>query len=453
MISMRILLDSNLYEEMRCDSVLSDNLEELRRILEDAGIQIDPRTLSIEVLSGIADSYDFIITENRDIHKAYNKLNIIDKILLIDEALQIFRGYLTRDAITAPPALKSEPVGNLDYYDPIFDSLKEEYNPVFEIWFKKISNEGRNCWVYYRTDGSIGALLIYKFEEEYIDDSKPSLPKKKRLKIATLKVTHIGYKIGELFIKMAVDISVRNGINEIYLTHFTRSPDRLVELITEYGFEKIAVKDNGEDIFVKRLTAKGYEKQKYRSPIEISRIFYPSFYDGNDVKKFIVPILPLYHNKLFTDFPRRQTTLLEHSSDFIVEGNTIKKAYLSHSNIKRMGPGDLILFYRSEDLQAITSIGVVESIYTGIIDAESVLRLAGKRTVFSQQEINKLVQEGPVSVFLFRHHIHLTKPFGLMELLEGGILKGAPQSAMELSQEKYIKIKEIGGIDGRFTIH
>ena len=450
---MKILLDSNIFKEIDADLVLSDSLGELRRILDEAVIQLVPYELSIEALRGIADSYDFIITENRDIHKASNKLNIIDKILLVDEALQIFKGYLTRDTVVVPPALKSELVGNLDYDDPIFDSLKEEYNPKFERWFKDISKKGRNSWVYYRTDGRIGALLIYKFEEESIDDSKPSLPKKKRLKIATLKVTYIGYKIGELFIKMAVDISIKNGINEIYLTHFTKSPDRLVELISDYGFIKIAVKDNGEDIFVKRLTIKGDEKQKYHSPIEISRRFYPSFYDGNDVKKFIVPIQPIYHNKLFTDFPKRQTTLGEHSGDFIIEGNTIKKAYISHSNIKRMSPGDLILFYRSEDLKAITTIGVVEEIHVGISCAESVLRLAGKRTVFSQHEIQKLVQEGPVSVFLFRHHIHLTKPVDIKELLVEGILKGAPQSVMECSPEKYIKIKELGDIDGRFTIH
>ncbi len=450
---MKLLLDSYVFEEVKRDKVLSENLEDLRNTLREASIELDNRTLSIADLKSFADLYDFIITENRDIHKISNELGIYDKILLLDEALQIFKGYLTRDRIITPPALKSELVSNLDYSDPIFDSLKEDYNPEFERWFKKISNQGRNSWVYYRTDGHIGALLIYKFEDESIDDSKPSFPKKKRLKIATLKVTHIGYKIGELFIKMAVDVSVRNGINEIYLTHFTKPQDRLVELISEYGFNKVATKDNGEDIFAKRLTAKGYEELKDCSPIEISRIFYPSFYDGDDVKKFVVPIQPAFHNKLFTDFPNRQTTLFEHSGEFITEGNTIRKAYLSHSNIKKISPGDLILFYRSEDLQAIISIGVIESVHIGICDAEKMLQLAGKRTVFSRMEIDKLVEEGPVSVFLFRHHIHLTKPLGIKELIENGILKDSPRSAMELSPEGYIKIKEIGGIDGRFTIH
>ncbi len=276
---------------------------------------------------------------------------------------------------------------------------------------------------------------------------------KKRLKIATLKVTHNRYKIGELFIKMAVDISLRNGINEIYLTHFTKPTDPLVELISEYGFKKAAIKNNGEDIFVKRLIAKGAENIKDHSPIEISKIFYPSFYDGDLVRKFVVPIKPIYHVKLFTDFPKRQTTLFEHSGEFIIEGNTIKKAYLSHSSIKRMGPGDLILFYRSGDLQAITSIGVMESTHIGINDAEEILKLVGKRTVFSRDEIDTLVREGTLSVFLFRHHLHLMKPLGMDELIDSGILKAAPQSAMQITEEKYIKIRDMGGVDGRFTIH
>jgi hypothetical protein len=450
---MKLLLDLSVLKNAHRDKVLSDNLEELKAVLEEAKITLDTQSVSIDSLESFANSYDFVITENHDIHKIANKLDIIDKILTTDEAIQIFKGYITKDSIVAPPALKSELVRNLDYYDPILNSLKEEYYPAFENWFKKISKQGRSSWVYYRKDGSIGALLIYKFEDESIDDSKPTLPKKKRLKIATLKVTHIGYKIGELFIKMAVDVSLRNGINEIYLTHFTKSSDKLVELISEYGFKKAAVKNNGEDIFVKRLTAKGFEDIKDLSPIEISKTFYPSFYDGDLVKKFVVPIQPIYHNKLFTDFSFRQTTLFEHSGEFIIEGNTIKKAYLSHSNIKRIGPGDLILFYRSEDLHAITSIGVVEATYIGISEEEEILKLVGKRTVFSRDEIDNLIKEGPVSVFLFRHHLHLMRPLGIDELINSGILRGAPRSAMELAEGKYIKVRDMGGIDGRFTIH
>jgi len=154
-----------------------------------------------------------------------------------------------------------------------------------------------------------------------------------------------------------------------YLNHFTKSDDPLVKLISEYGFRKIGIKNNGEDIFAKNLMVSG-DCAKSLPPIEISKAFYPSFYDGNRVKKFIVPILPTYHNKLFTDYSKRQVTLAEYADEFVIEGNTIKKAYLSHSNIKRMQQGDLILFYRSEDLQAITSLGVVEGVYSSVEDMD-----------------------------------------------------------------------------------
>ncbi|MGA9097380.1 MAG: hypothetical protein WB392_00445 [Methanotrichaceae archaeon] len=398
------------------------------------------------------DAFDFLVTENRDFHKKAGLKNVSDKVLLVDEALQIFDSYINKDSEIAPPPLKSELVRNLNYDDPIFDTLKEEYKPEFGDWFKKISEQGRKSWVYYRKDGSIGALLIHKLEDERIDDSIPPLPKKKRLKISTLKVTHIGYKIGELFIKMVVDISIKNNIDEIYLTHFTKPNDPLVELISEYGFIKAGVKNNGEDIFVKRLSLDQAEA-KSLSPIDISKIFYPSFYDGDRVKKFIVPIVPKYHEKLFTDFPRRQTTLPEYNYEFVVEGNTIKKAYLSHSNIKRIGPGDLLLFYRSEDKQAITSIGVVEAIYTGVEESGRILQLVGKRTVFSHEEIEEWVRKSPVSIFLFRHHFHLERPVGLKELIGAHLLKAAPESAMEISNEIYAEIKKLGGINERFTVH
>jgi hypothetical protein len=393
-----------------------------------------------------------LITENRDLHKDASTKDLDDRVLLVEEALQIFNNYIKKDTKIVPLPLKRELVRNLNYDDHIFDTLKEEYKPGFEGWFNKISKEGRKGWVYYRKDGTIGAILIYKLEIESIEDSEPPLPERKRLKVAMLKVTYIEHKIGELFIKMTVDVSVKNNVDEIYLTHFTKPNDPLVKLISEYGFNKIAVKNNGEDIFAKKLIVEGNEA-KGLSPIEISKIFYPSFYDGDHVKKFVVPILPEYHNKLFTDFSRRQITLPEYADEFVVEGNTIKKAYLSHSNIKRMGRGDIILFYRSEDEQAITSLGVVEAVYTGVENTGQILQLVGKRTVFSREEIDKWVERGPVSIFLFRHHFHLMRSVDLDRLVNEQVIKAAPQSAMEISNEKYAQIKKMGGIDERYTIH
>jgi len=448
---MRILLDSKIYE-ITADHVLSNNLQDLLDVLKGVGAEVITGPLSLKDLVRADFVIDFLVTEDRDLHKGASTKDLDNRVLLVEEALQIFNSYINKDTKIVPIPLKRELVRNLNYEDHIFDTLKEEYKPDFEGWFKKISKEGRKSWVYYRKDGTIGAILIYKLENEAIEDSKPPLPERKRLKVAMLKVTYIEHKIGELFIKMAVDVSVKNNIDEIYLTHFTKPNDPLVKLISEYGFNKIAVKNNGEDIFAKRLIVEGDESKRL-SPIEISKIFYPSFYDGVHVKKFVVPILPEYHNKLFTDFSRRQITLPEYADEFVVEGNTIKKAYLSHSNIKRMGRGDLILFYRSEDEQAITSLGVVEAVYTGVEDAGQILQLVGKRTVFSREEIDKWVERSPVSIFLFRHHFHLMRSVNLERLIDGQVIKAAPQSVMEISSEKYAQIKKMGGIDERYTVH
>jgi hypothetical protein len=396
------------------------------------------------------DAADFLITEDRGIHKKASKLGIIDRILLIDEALLLFKNYIHTDSIIAPPSLKNELVYNLKYEDPIFDTLKLEY-PGFDYWFKKISREGRKSWVYYRKDRSLGAVLIYKIEDETID-ANPSFPKKRRLKIATLKVADRGYKIGELFIKMSTDLAIKNDIYEIYLTHFTKPPDQLIELISEYGFEKAAFMENGEEVYLKKLTIIR-DDPKLISPIEVSKRFYPSFYDGDKVKKFIVPIRPKFHSKLFTDYRGRQTILSEHAGEFIIEGNTIKKAYLSHSKIKKMTPGDIILFYRSNDLQAITSIEVVEAVHTGLSDSNQILKLTGKRTVFSREEIESLVKEGPISVFLFRHHLHLDKPLTLEKLVGAKVLEAQPRSVTEIYEEGYSEIKKMSGINERLTFH
>jgi hypothetical protein len=394
------------------------------------------------------NAVDFLITEDRGIHKKANRIRIDDRVLFINDAILLHRQYVHKEWIINPPALIQKYVYNLSLADAFFDSLKKEYEG-FEDWFQRISKEGRKCWVHYGEKGNIRALLIYKIEDETIY-SDPPLPKKKRLKLSTFKVAYEGHKIGELFIKLSVDIAIQNEISEIYLTHFSASEDRLVDLISEYGFKKVAVNDRGEEIFLKKLMIEQTD-MSVLSPTDIAIEFYPSFYDGPQVRKFIVPICPEYHGRLFTDYPGRQLTLSESVGDFIIEGNTISKAYICHAKPKRMQVGDILLFYLSK-LQKLTSIGTVEFVKTEIRDSQEILRFVGKRTVYSLSEIEEISKK-PATVILFRQHFHLHNPLSLKELKNMGILAGPPQSIILISNERYDKIKRKGGVDARFTVH
>jgi hypothetical protein len=71
------------------------------------------------------DAVDFLITEDRGIHKNSGKLGINERILLIDEAIQIFKSYLHKECVIAPPALKNKLVYNLNPDDPILTALKK----------------------------------------------------------------------------------------------------------------------------------------------------------------------------------------------------------------------------------------------------------------------------------------------------------------------------------------
>ena len=357
-----------------------------------------------------------------------------------------------------PPSFKSKTVRDLDYSDVFFDSLKEKYDDFYD-WFHSTSTQSRNCWVHNK-DSKIGALLIYKTENEIVE-SKPPLPKKYRLKICTFKVAEstTGNKIGELLLKYAIKLAIKENVYEIYLTHFTESNDMLISLIEEYGFCLKAKKDNGEDVYVKKCIA---EKDDFNdlSAIEIAKNFYPSFYDGEDINKFIVPIIPRHHKNIFNDAPdgkQHQIRLYEifgddvfEGGDFTIEGNAIKKAYLCNSNSKKMKSGDILLFYRSGDLKSITALGVIESIHFNLKDADQIYELVKKRTVFSKKEIQEIASK-PTMVILFMHQIYFKNAIKLNDLRSLDIR--STQSITQIDNEKYITIKEIGGVDERFTIN
>ena len=394
---------------------------------------------------------DFLITEDMGIHKKANRLGVSDRILTVTEFLVFVQGLLPSEKIVKPPAIMEEAAHNLDLEDPIFAQLREDY-PEFNDWFVRISREGRKCWISRMEDGNLGALLIWKIEDDIIDP-RIVLPKKRRLKVCTFKVIQKGQKIGELFIRMSIDYACQNGIEEIFLTHFIRDPnDSLSQLLLEFGFAVEGENSRGEDVFVKRLLTDPSARSSL-SPWEIDSRYFPSFYDGAKVAKFIVPIRPEYHDRLFMSQERRQTFLEEYSGKFIVEGNTIKKAYLSNSRTKGIGKGDIVLFYRSRDVSMVTDLGIVESAHRFEQNhAGDILGMVAKRTVYSYAEIAEISKKQTL-VLIFRNHFHLPHPIPLMVLIDSGVVKGAPQTIMKITGDGYDEIRRRGGIDERYSVH
>ncbi len=400
-----------------------------------------------------SNAVDFLITQDQGIHERAHRANVYDRVLSVEEALVLCR-RLGPPTIPSPmiPALEVKPVYKLSTADPFFDSLRDEYDG-FDDWWQRICREGRQAWVYLRGDDSIGALLIPKIEDEAVP-SEPLLPRKKRLKICTMKVTHTGYKIGELFIKLAVRYCQEHGLSEMYLTHFKEPSDPLVQLISRFGFERVArLEHNGrfEEVYLKQLWPQE-EDWKSLSPLEISRRYYPSFYDGQAVRKFVVPIRPDYHSRLFIEWGSRQATLEEWLGKLVVEGNTIDKAYLSHSRTRKIRPGDLLLFYRSQDRKEVTSLGVVQEVHRNLQDPDEIIKLVGKRTVYTVDEIRTLAKK-PILLLLFRWHFHFRRPIPLQELCDAGVFKMAPQTITQIDEKAYSELRDRGGIDARFVLH
>ena len=183
--------------------------------------------------------------------------------------------------------------------------------------------------------------------------------------------------------------------------------------------------------------------------LNFDKTFYPAFYDGNLVRKHLVPILPTFHKKLFPDshaeVHQLELNLFENS-----EGNCIKKAYVCRANTTKINKGDILLFYQSKKRMALTTIGTVLSVYPKMTDPEEVFKLISKRTVFTFEEIKKWCRK-ELLVILFNENFHLKQEVKLPELSKFNI-EGNIYSIREIQDEQYRKIIK-GNIDERFTIH
>jgi len=382
------------------------------------------------------DAVHFLVTEDRNIHKKAKGLGISDRVFYVQQALTFLSRLHNKKQIDLPN-LFGISLHQLDINDPFFDSLCQDYKH-FKKWFSKASKEGREAWILKTDNNQLAGICAYKEEKDPIINTNNTALPGDVLKISTFKVGDKvrGQKFGELLLKACFRYATENRKNNIYITVQKNRQLYLQDLLSNFGFVQDGeIKSKGEShmdaVFVKKhpITSplNGY------LPIEYHIKYFPHFIGDEGVAKFIVPIKPQYHEILFAD-NQQQSTLFPTSS----AGNAIKLAYLCHAQMSDIRPGDVLMFYRSEDTRAITSIGIVEETMDSTI-ADHIAQLVNKRTVYEYKEIEQMAKKR-TKVILFRLATHLDQNVKYDWLLSNGVVNGNIQTIRKINHESFKKI-------------
>ena len=377
----------------------------------------------------MGNAAEYLVTEDQGIHRNARRLGVGDRVMTVADALSTLNA-LHIEMPSPPPAVERVKVHELDVRDPIFDTLKEDY-PEFPTWLTRVSREQRDALLV-RGEHGHAAIAILKREMEGMPDLPGPL-----LKICTLKVAegHSGQKYGELLLKTVFHQAHVENDAGIYLTVFDKH-EQLIELIEDFGFEwRGDTTRPAEKIYAKRHGAAG--DPTGLAPLDFHVRYGPPALTVDSAQVFLVPIEPRWHRVLFPDAEPADDALLPAIAGLAVKpfGNAIRKAYLCNSPSRLLSPGDILLFYRSQDERAIWVVGVCEQVLVSS-EAAHVAAIVGRRTVYSYDDINDLTRKGEVLAILFRQdRILRDAPIPLVELMASRALRGAPQSITRAREE------------------
>jgi predicted nucleic acid-binding protein len=397
-----------------------------------------------EVFSG---RVDLLITEDRDIRTKAIELGIDDKVFTIDEFLEKVIAENPEQLDYKVPSVKKEYFGNINLQDEFFESFKEDYVD-YERWFNKKADE--TAYVCQSGKRVVG-LLYLKIEtkSEPYPDITPRFTPKRRLKIGTLKVQLNGFKLGERLLKIVFDNALHLSVDEIYVTIFPKRIEqvRLINLLKDFGFHYYGIKESSsgkEEVYIRDFSRK--------ASIKAPKTTYP--FMAKSVRKFIVPIRPEYHTSLLPD----SILMTESPFDFVENEpfrNAISKVYVSRSLNRNLRTGDIIIFYRTGGFykSVVTTLGIVENVYTSIKDANQFINLCRKRSVFTDEQLREQWEENPRNrpfVVNFLYSYSFPRRINLKRLIELGIIQdieSAPRGFEQISDESFYKILRECGSD------
>lgn len=377
--------------------------------------------IDLVLLSAVdANAVDYLVTEDDGIHRRAARVGLADRVLTLADAIVTVRALFPSVPQT-PPLVSALLAYQLNESDPIFTSFRQDY-PDFDAWLTKCKREQRHAWVVQVNDTYAG-LCIVKDEtpNEYAFPGKT-------LKICSLKIAERfhGYRYGELLLKTLFQYLVENRYMGVFVEVFAKY-EALLALLGEFGFEDVRESAKGERVFFKQLHASVAEVRRMGA-LQFNRKYGPHAISLIGVNAFVVPIRPEYHRLLFPEL-EVQLALATESHPF---GNSIRKAYLSHSKIRKIRGGDLLLFYRSQEGQGVAAVGVAEDTHVSD-DADVIARYVGKRTVYSYEQIREMAAK-PILALLFRLSRTLEEHWDLDLLKRAGILRGPPQSFVHVPE-------------------
>lgn len=377
-----------------------------------------------------------LVTEDKEIHTKARQAGFGDRVYNIQTAEDWLR-RLHEPAEVHLPNIEDVPMYSLTSQldSALFDSLRANYDTPersFNKWFHNKAQTGRKAWIARTEQGSIEAICIYAIQNnEVINDVKESL-QGLSLKLCTFKVGEQirGRKIGELFLKAAFRFATESRCENIFV-HTSDDQFYLLELLSDFGFQRRGM--YGTDIMLVKAHPSSPPVADVPA-LDYAKLYFPHYRNDASVQKFLVPIQPQYHQVLFPELSR-QGQLFNGNS---VAGNAIKQAYLCKAPSNQVHAGDIVLFYRSKDEMAVTTIGIVER-YETHTEAAKIMQLVSRRTVYSQSEIEAMTNKS-VRVMLFRLVGHFNKPISLASLKHNANVSGKLMSITKISDDSFSRI-------------
>lgn len=281
--------------------------------------------------------------------------------------------------------------------DPFFDSLKKDY-PGFTEWYRKKAALGAEAFVFTDADGVCAFLYLKEDDDEQIDLEQGFLPRQKRLKIGTLKLTDRfqGQRLGEGAFGIALWRWQELPVDEVYLTVFSHHAD-IIFLAEKFGFKCAGTLKSAEGqssgdelLYVKR-----------KSEIDYSDVYraFPYIKPGFEHAR-MMPIWDFFHDRILPYSELRNT-----EQEFWDEaaGNGMTKIFIGAPSSKlRWQVGDPVFIYRlftgsgvKKYRSCITSFATIAKIEyikergQVLKDLDEFIKLCGNKTIFSEEELRR----------------------------------------------------------------